>query len=68
MEFLATKEMIDCFKSIYVEGNNESLQKALMALKEKGFSQMAGVGVLMKVAAFSFTEANSIVLNSKAWN
>ena len=63
-----TPEMVDCFKSTYVEGNNDSLQKALIALKEKGCSQMQSVILLINEGKFSWKDANSIILNSIAWN
>lgn len=66
--FKVTPGMIDCFKSSYIEGNNESLQKVLIELKEKGCSQMQSVVILINEANFSLKEANSIILNSIAWN
>ena len=66
--FKVTPEMINYFKSSYVAGNNESFQKVLIELKERGCSQMQSIAILTNEADFSMKEANSIVLNSIAWN
>ena len=59
-----TEEMKTIFYSAFHSGNVED---AISALKERGFSQMQTVFVLIEELNESFTNANRLVLNSKAW-
>lgn len=61
-------EMKRVFKETYIDDNHESLEAALMALKNKGYSQMQTVFLLIETLKLNFVEANRIILNSKTWN
>jgi hypothetical protein len=60
------EEMRSYFKQNYKDG--QSLENVLIELKERGYSQMQSVFLLIEQLKLSFVEANRIVLNSKAWN
>jgi hypothetical protein len=54
------------FRSIYKE-NEESLQAVLLALKNMGCTQVETVKLLMSELGISLREADTIILNSTAW-
>ena len=47
--------------------NPESFEKIVEGLRQRGFSQLQSVFILIEVGKFTFQQANSIVLNSKTW-
>jgi hypothetical protein len=61
-------DIVEYFKSNYIEGNKDILEEILVVLRMKGYSQMKTVFLLIKEANFSFINANRMVLNSIAWN
>ena len=61
------KENIEqLFRDKY-RGNEESLQEVLLLLKGIGCTQLETVRLLINELNLSLKEADSIVLNSKAW-
>lgn len=61
-------EMKNIFNQTYIKENPESLEVALQSLKNKGYSQMQSIFLLIEILKLSFVDANRIILNSKAWN
>lgn len=65
-------KMIDeKMKKIFDEnyrGDDESLQNTIKLLKESGYSQMDSLKCLMHELNLSIREADSIMLNAKAWS
>lgn len=64
--FPITNEMRAIFKSNY-NGTVESVQIILMDLKEKGFTQMQSLRLIMDEMKLSLSDADNIVMNSSAW-
>ena len=65
---ILNEEMKEIFKETYINDKPESLEVALQILKNKGYSQMQSIFLLIEILNLSFIEANRTILNSKAWN
>jgi hypothetical protein len=55
------------FKAVYKE-TDESLQEALIALKQAGCSQITTIKIIIAEMNLSLSDADKIILNSKAWS
>jgi hypothetical protein len=64
--FPITDEMKTIFRNLY-DGSSESLENVINKLKEKGFSQMQSLRLIMQEMNFSISDADKIIMNSKAW-
>lgn len=64
--FPITEEMKEIFRTKY-RNDPESLQDVLLILKSKGISQMQSVKLLIEEMNLSLSDADNIVLNSRAW-
>ena len=62
------EEMERYFKSIYKANDKRSLEEILIAFKKMGYSQMQALVLLVEEMKISITEANDIILDSKASN
>lgn len=60
-------DYIAIFRSAYKEGDEDSLQRALEQMKILGASQIASVKVLKQELQLTLTEADRLVLHSRAW-
>lgn len=56
----------DIFKSIY-DGSPDSLEKALLRIKELGATQMQSAFVLIKELKLSIEDADYLIVNSSVW-
>lgn len=60
------EKYLEIFKGVYqVDTNN--IEEALLALKNQGASQMESVRIIKNSLGLLLTQADNIVLNSKAW-
>ena len=65
---ILSDEIVKIFRENYIPNDNESLQIVLKLLKNKGYSQMQSLFLLVQEMEMSFLEANQCILNSSAWN
>jgi hypothetical protein len=65
--FPVTDEMKMIFKDHY-DGTIDSIQKILTSLKEKGYSQVQSVRLIMVEMKLSIVDADNLVMQANAWS
>jgi hypothetical protein len=68
LPFSVDEEVRNFVKNNFLKDNKESIERIIQYLRDRNFSQMQTVFLLMKEVKISIGEANRFVLNSKTWS